>query len=70
MTMALEQGKLHNYTAEMGEGAMAHFMGVVAGAVLRLPPAKQLLARDALKSRFINFVLNRARRAKVPGSDL
>jgi Pyruvate/2-oxoacid:ferredoxin oxidoreductase delta subunit len=70
MTMALEQGKLHNYTAEMGEGAMAHFMGAVAGAVLRLPPAKQLLARDALKSRFINFILDRARRAKVPGSDL
>jgi Pyruvate/2-oxoacid:ferredoxin oxidoreductase delta subunit len=70
MTMALEQGKLHNFTAEMGEGAMAQFMGVVAGAVLRLPPAKQLLARDAFKSRFINYVINRARRAKVPGSDL
>jgi len=70
MTMALEQGKLHNYTAEMGEGAMAHFMGAVAGAVLRLPPAKQLLARDKLKSRFINYIINRARRARVPGVDL
>jgi Pyruvate/2-oxoacid:ferredoxin oxidoreductase delta subunit len=70
LAMALEQGKLHHYTAEMGEGAMAQFMGVVAGAVLRLPPAKQLLARDAFKSRFINYILHRARRARVPGSDL
>lgn len=70
LAMALEQGKLHNYTAELGEGATAHFMGALAGAILRLPPAKQLLARDAFKSRFINYVIDRARRAKVPGSDL
>lgn len=70
MTMALEQGKLHHYLAELGSGTTAQVMGAIAGAVLRLPPAKQLLARDALKSRFINYVLSRARRARVPGSDL
>jgi Pyruvate/2-oxoacid:ferredoxin oxidoreductase delta subunit len=70
LTMALEQGKLHHYTAELGDGAMAQLMSVLAGAVLRLPPAKQLLARDAFKSRFINYILNRARRARVPGANL
>jgi Pyruvate/2-oxoacid:ferredoxin oxidoreductase delta subunit len=70
MTMALEQGKLHHFLAELGNGATAQVMGALAGAVLKLPPAKQLLARDAFKSRFINFILDRARRARVPGSDL
>ena len=31
------------------------------GAVLRLPPVKQMLARDQLKSRFVEVICRRAR---------
>lgn len=70
LTMALEQGKLHNLLVEEGEGLGSQVMGALAGAVLRLPPTKQLLARDALKSRFINFMIEKAKKSKVKGTDL
>ncbi|MBN2529614.1 MAG: 4Fe-4S binding protein [Deltaproteobacteria bacterium] len=58
--MAVENGTLQNMLvdkhANMGSAAIAAFIG----GILKLPPAKQLLAQRTVKSRFVNFLASKA----------
>ncbi|MBW1808743.1 MAG: 4Fe-4S dicluster domain-containing protein [Deltaproteobacteria bacterium] len=65
LTMALEQGKLHQMLIDADSGVMAHTANAMLGAILDLPPAKQLLARDELRSRFIEFLISGAKKAGI-----
>ena len=60
LMMAVENGTLQSLLIDrhstMTSAAIAGFVG----AVLKLPPAKQMLANASLKSRFVNFLARRA----------
>ncbi|MCP4197857.1 MAG: 4Fe-4S dicluster domain-containing protein [Proteobacteria bacterium] len=60
ITMAVEQERLHELLIDKRDGMTAYVANALIGAVLKLPPAKQMLARDTFKSRFVDFVLTRA----------
>ena len=62
MTMALEQGKFHHLLEDALGGWSGQVAGALVGAVLKLPPARQLAARKELKSRFVDFMLSGAKR--------
>ena len=57
LTQALEQGKLHTLLIDTHSGFSAQAASALMGALLKLPPAKQLLANDAIKSRFVTTFL-------------
>jgi len=61
LMMAIEQGKLQDLLFDKEDGFGATAASVLLGAITKLPPAKQLLARDAVKSRFVDFMLRRMR---------
>jgi hypothetical protein len=60
ITMAVEQGRLHELLIDKRDGMTAYVASALIGTILKLPPAKQMLARDVFKSRFVDFVLARA----------
>jgi len=66
LTMAIEQGKLAELLLDPDDGLTARAAGLLVSALLRLPPAKQLLARESLRSRFVDALLSGARRAGAP----
>ncbi|RLB56660.1 MAG: hypothetical protein DRI34_08845 [Deltaproteobacteria bacterium] len=70
MSMAIEQGKLHHLLAETLPGWSGQLASALVGAIMRLPPARQLLARRELKSRFIDYALRNARKRKMQEVDL
>ncbi|MBN2715489.1 MAG: 4Fe-4S binding protein [Deltaproteobacteria bacterium] len=60
LMMAVENGTLQNLLldkhASMGSAAIAAFIG----ALLKLPPTKQLLAQRTIKSKFVHFLASKA----------
>ena len=60
LMMAVENGTLQNLLVDRHAGMSSAAIAAVIGAVLELPPAKQLLARNSLKSRFVNFLAGAA----------
>lgn len=69
LRMALEQGKLHELLIEP-EGLPAQAATVLLGAVLRLPPARQIIASEAFASRFIKLVIAGAKKAGIKGVEM
>jgi len=65
LTMAIEQGTLHELIVDREDGLTALAANALLGAVLKLPPAKQLLAQEALKSRFVGFMLDQMKSRKA-----
>jgi len=63
LTMALEQGKLHELFVEPGDSVGHRAAHTLLGAVLNLDPARRLLAQRALKSRFIDALISGAKKA-------
>ena len=61
VTMAVERGKLQDLIFDNQVMARHRALAALLGAVLRLPPVKQMLARDQLKSRFVEVICRRAR---------
>jgi ferredoxin len=59
LDMALEQNKLHEFVFDKTDGFTSLAANTLLGAILKLPPAKQLLAKEEFKSRFVNFFLKR-----------
>ncbi len=70
LAMALEQGKLGKMLLADAEFLGAGALGAMIDAILRLGPAQQLLARDQLRSRFVDFVLRRAKSSRLPEARL
>lgn len=67
MLMALERGKLQNLIFDDPTASSHAVMRTFFKVLLTLPPAKQLLARQQLKSRFVKFLVKQA--ASRPGAD-
>ena len=58
--MAIERGKLQNLIFD-NQALMSHrFMAAILGAILKLPPVKQLMASEQVKSRYFEALLRRA----------
>ena len=55
----LERGKLADLLVDGAAGRGPAFANAVLGAVLSLPPAQKLLAREQVQSRFVEFALAR-----------
>ena len=63
---ALETGKLHHFLADEAEGMPWFAANRLLQAMLTLPPAKQVLLRDVVKSRFVDTL---AAAAKMGGME-
>ncbi|MDY0003798.1 MAG: 4Fe-4S binding protein [Polyangia bacterium] len=63
LTMALEQGKLHEILVEPDDSVGHRAAHALLGAVLNLDPTRRLLAQRALKSRFIDALIAGAQKA-------
>ncbi len=55
----LERGRLADLLVDGAAGRGPAFANAVLGAVLSLPPAQKLLAREQVRSRFVEFALAR-----------
>lgn len=67
---ALEQGKLHHLLFDDPESFTMRTASFLTGTILNLPPAKQLLAKDQIRSRFIDAVIGGAKRMGIAGTDM
>ncbi|HEY3445616.1 MAG TPA: 4Fe-4S dicluster domain-containing protein [Myxococcales bacterium] len=61
LRMALERGRLADLVFDQGAGRGARFFNRVMSALVALPPAKQALANEQLRSRFVRFALSRVK---------
>lgn len=61
LSMALERGRLHHLLFEQEDGPHMLLLNRLAGLVLALPPVRQALLQDELKSRFVGFLSNKLR---------
>jgi len=56
--MAIERGKLHNLIIDNQVLQHHRAMAAVLGAILKLPPIKQALASEQVKSRYVETLIN------------
>lgn len=57
--MAIEKGKLQNLIFDNQAHWNHRAMAAILGVILRLPPAKQLLAKKQVKSRYLEYLLSK-----------
>lgn len=57
--MAIERGKLQNLIFDNHALASHRALAAIVGAVLKLPPAKRLLASEQMRSRYLVALLDR-----------
>jgi Pyruvate/2-oxoacid:ferredoxin oxidoreductase delta subunit len=57
--MAIERGRLADLLLDGGAGMGMRFLRDAVEALLRLPPAEQILATEQVRSRFVRFALKR-----------
>ncbi|MDJ0763036.1 MAG: 4Fe-4S dicluster domain-containing protein [Myxococcota bacterium] len=62
LTMAVEQGTVHELLFDKNDGITAATANALLGAILSLSPAKRLLANQVFKSRFVDFMFSRAQK--------
>lgn len=70
MSAAIDRGTLQDLLVDPDDGFTARAANTFLKAILRLPPAKQLLARDELQSRFVQGMINAAKKGGMAGMDL
>jgi ferredoxin len=70
LTMALERGSLPDMLSDPDGGLGARAANLFLKAAINLPPTRQVLLLDAVKSRFVATVLAGAKRFGVPGHDV
>jgi Na+-translocating ferredoxin:NAD+ oxidoreductase RNF subunit RnfB len=58
VVMAIERGKLQNLIFDNQVLASHRAMAAVLGVILRLPPAKQIMASEQMKSKYVVTLLN------------
>ena len=61
VVMAIERGKLQNLIVDNQVSLSHRAMAAVLGVILKLPPLKQAMASEQLKSRYLGSLLTRAR---------
>jgi ferredoxin len=67
LLQCLERGTLQNQLLDDPSSKTQAFLRPVVGAFLRLPPVKQALMSDALRSRFLGALRRAARKKAPPG---
>jgi len=60
LMMAVENGTLQSLLIDAHSTMASAAIAGLVGAILKLPPAKQMLANASLKSRFVSFLARRA----------
>jgi Pyruvate/2-oxoacid:ferredoxin oxidoreductase delta subunit len=60
LMMAIENGTLQNLIADPHASLSSAAINRLLGAILQLSPAKRLLAQQAIKSRFVDFLASKA----------
>ena len=60
LMMAVENGTLQSLLVDAHSTMASAAIAGLVGAILKLPPAKQMLANASLKSRFVSFLARRA----------
>jgi hypothetical protein len=68
--MALERGVLQDLLIDPEGGPAARTAHLLLGAALRLPPNRQILLHDAVKSSFLRTVVKAAKKAGIAGSGI
>jgi ferredoxin len=63
--MAIERGKLQNLVFENQAHRSHRAMAALLGAILRLPPAKQIMASEQMKSRYLVTLLRSTEKKEV-----
>ena len=58
--MAIERGVLQNLIFDNHVLWSHRALAAVLGAILKLPPVKQVMANDQIKSRYLGNFINRA----------
>jgi len=61
--MAIERGKLPDLIFDNRVLFSHRAMAAMLGAILKLPPVKQVLASRQLRSRFVDYLLSQSRPA-------
>jgi hypothetical protein len=56
--MAIERGKLQNLIFDNHALASHRAMAAILGVILRLPPLKQLMASDQMRSNYLVRLIN------------
>ena len=59
--MAIERGKLQNLIFDNQALASHRAMAAILGVILKLPPAKQILASRQMKSRYLDYLFSHAK---------
>ena len=59
--MAIERGRFHDLLFDIKALRNHRVMGLVLGALLKLPPAKQILASEQVRSRYLEYIYSRIR---------
>jgi hypothetical protein len=59
--MAIERGKLQNLVFDHHAMESHRAMAAVLGVILKLPPAKQILAGRQMKSRYLDYLFSHVR---------
>jgi ferredoxin len=57
--MAIERGRLQNLIFDNQAHLSHRAMAAILGVILRLPPVKQIMASDQMKSRYLVSLVNR-----------
>ncbi len=60
--MAIERGKLQNFIFDNYAQGSHRAMAAILGVILKLPPVKQALASEQMKSRYLVWLLEKGRR--------
>jgi ferredoxin len=68
MLIAVERGKLQNMLFDDPNKVTHRVLRAYLGVIQKLPPAKQILANDQIKSKFVNYMLqgfNKSKQADI-----
>jgi ferredoxin len=60
VVMAIERGKLQNLIFDNHALTSHRFMAAILGAILKLPPVKQFMASEQMKSRYLEAIIRKA----------
>jgi hypothetical protein len=59
--MAIERGKLHHFIFD-NQALFSHrMMAAILGVIIKLPPIKQALAREQVKSRYLEYLISKSK---------
>ncbi|RJP78459.1 MAG: 4Fe-4S dicluster domain-containing protein [Desulfobacteraceae bacterium] len=59
--MAIERGKLHHFIFD-NQALLSHrMMAAILGVIIKLPPIQQALAREQVKSRYLEYLISKSK---------